>query len=77
MMSVRPCKLPTLKNWTSLLPLSFCGVRVALAEGGEDGTRASMWYAKRDYRRLCEDGDRRVCKHTHFIRQDKEDTEIL
>lgn len=40
---VRPFNVPTLKNWTSLLPLSFWGVRAELAFEGFEGTNASTW----------------------------------
>jgi hypothetical protein len=46
MTKVRPSNEPTLKNWT--LPFSFWGVWLALTLCGDDGTRASMWYANSD-----------------------------
>jgi hypothetical protein len=49
MTRVRPPRLPTLKKCTSFEPLSFCGVWVVFALFGEEGTSASIWYAKRDW----------------------------
>lgn len=48
MTSVRPFRLPTLKKCTSLFPLSFCGVCEVCALCGDDGTKASIWYANSD-----------------------------
>jgi len=48
MTRVRPWRVPTLKNWTSLEPLIFWGVCEVWILEGEVGTSASMWYAKSD-----------------------------